>query len=74
MKLSPWVKATMTPTKEDLTTDPTTMMMMLMAQMAILATSIAMALNHAKEVEDPTMRTMTIEVVLQLAPRDQMKS
>ena len=72
--MSPWVKVTMTPSKEDLTTDPMTMTMMLIAQMAILATAMAMTVDKTKEVEVPTTRAMTMEVVLQLASREQTKS
>ena len=65
----------MTPTKEDLTTDPTMTMMMLINQMAILATATMMTVDKTKEAEVPTTtRTMTIEVILQLASRKQMKS
>ena len=73
-KLSPWVKAMMTPSKEDLTTDPMTTMTMLIAQMVTLATAMMTMVDKTKEAEVPTSRTMTTEVVLQIASKEQTKS
>ena len=72
--MSPWVKVITTPSKEVLTTDPMTTTTMLIAQMVTLATAVMTTVNKTEEAEVPTTRTMTIEVILQLASREQMKS
>ena len=63
----------MTPSKEDLT-DPMTTMTMLIAQMVTLATAVMTMVDKTEEVEVPTTRTMTTEVILQLASKEQTKS
>ena len=68
------MKVITTPSKEDLTTDPMTMMTMLIAQMVTLATAAMTMVDKTEEAEVPTTRTMTIEVVLQLASKEQTKS
>ena len=74
--MSPSVKAMTTlTTKEDLTTDQTMTMTMLIAQMVIIA--IATTVDSARGEIDPTtrMETMvTTRVTPQLASRKQMKS
>ena len=73
MKLPPWVKVPMTPSKEDLTTDPTMITTMLIAQMVTLATAMMTTVDRTEEAEVPTTRTMTIEAILQLASKEQTK-
>ena len=63
-----------TPSKEDLTMDPMTVTTMTIDQMVTLATATMKTVDKTKEAEVPTTRTMTTEVVLQLASKEQTRS